>query len=163
MATESLILDNHLATANAMAKLSPWAFDGGSGPCRASASAQPARWSARLGEAHSTRPGRQHSELVTDTVHFSSHTLITPLDHQSQQDDTKLQLYPFCHLPPMHPVGAQFSLPSQIWTKLWILPVSAVYHFEIYTILAERTELYCIHDAIKHFTRNQCKTDEAWK
>lgn len=51
----------------------------------------------------------------------------------------------------------------KILRKPWVFTVSAVYHFEIYTILAKRTELYCIHDAIKHFTRNQCKTDEAWK
>ena len=55
------------------------------------------------------------------------------------------------------PTDASF----QIRRKSCAFTVSAVDHSEIYTILAKRTELYCIHDAIKHFTRNQCKTDEA--
>lgn len=100
--------------------------------------------------------GHRHWEPTTDTAYPSCTCQDTPVS--ARWGRARPSLLPPAH---MHAGGAQFSRPSQIQTKLRILPVSAVYHFEIYTILAERTELYCIHDAIKHFTRNQCKTDEA--
>lgn len=156
MATESAILNDHLEMANEMSRPSPWAFDGGSRPGQPSVNSQPAKRSSCPSRGgYSTRP---LSGVCPSPHKFMIHTPhpISARRHQATTSST-------CRLLSLHPVGAQFSLPSQIQTKLWILPVSAVYHFEIYTILAERTELYCIHDAIKHFTRNQCKTDEAWK
>lgn len=166
MATESPILDNHLEMAEEMARWNPWAFDGGSQPGQPSVTSQPAKRSPCP-----PREGLQHQTLLwlaVSTKGWWQHSLSLPTHTYDSPPPNLSKMaagysLPLCRLLFMHPVGAQFSLPSQIRTKLRILPVSAVYHFEIYTILAERTELYCIHDAIKHFTRNQCKTDEAWK
>ena len=167
MGTESPILENHWETSSEMATHSLLAFDGGSGSGQPSATSQPAkRPPTLLGEANSTRPLSSWMAALRAGDRQESTALHTRSWHSPRLSKMapSYSLLPHPRHPPsVHPVGAQFSLPSQIWMELRILPVSAVYHFEIYTILAERTELYCIHDAIKHFTRNQCKTDEAWK
>lgn len=137
-----------------MATPNPRASDGGSGPGQLSAAPQPAQRPPCLPRGSpQCQPLSSWPSALTDTVHPSPHALVTP--------PSLHEMAPGGSLPPTHPAGTPFCPASQIQTKPRIVPVTAVYHFEIYTILAERTELYCIHDAIKHFTRNQCKTDEA--